>query len=428
MLVTLLLGAACAGVVSALAVPEESETADEHAATVADDDYVARFQRAQRLMGKGSDEAAENLLRSLISERPEEASVHHALGLLLQFRKRPAEAAAALMTAAKFAPTEAVIQRDTGLHLCAVGRNADGERYLAAAAVLNPDDVETSVGHGAALRAIRRMAEAEDAYRRAVKSDSNSVDAAVGLAACIVETRPAEALALIAASTGQWPDLLLVRGEALWRLDRCDEAVPALVAAIDAAPEGAAGVPYVSGAARALVLCGDVAAASSAAARWVTLERSLGGPTEEACFVLAQTREARGDHRGALEVLTAGPPIEEASADRRAEAKLLRAALLIRSGRSADARAVLETLTEFSAARFERAAAMRLLGRLPAAEFAALAPRPGRANDVEWIESLAAEMAGDAAAAAAARGRAARASRPPGEYPGLLVRPAADGK
>jgi hypothetical protein len=89
---------------------------------------------------------------------------------------------------------------------------------------------------------------------------------------------------------------------------------------------------------------------------------------------------------------------------------------------------VLESLTEFAAERFERAAAMRLLGRLPAGEFAKLASRPDRANDVEWVESLAAEMAGDAAAAAAARNRAALASRPPGEYPGLLVRPAPDRK
>lgn len=420
----LLLGASCAAVVSALAVPDDAPAAGgDDASNAADDDYVARFQRAQRLMGKGSDEAAETLLRTLISERPEEASVHHALGLLLQFRKRPAEATDALLAAARLAPKEAVIQRDTGLHLCSVGRNEEGERFLAVAAALNPEDVETAVGHGAALRALHRTSEAEAVYRRAVKAEANSVDAAVGLAACIVETRPAEALALVAPTTGQWPDLLLVRGQALLRLDRADEAVPALAGAIRTAPPGAAGLAFVAGAARSLVLCGDVESASAAVSKWVAMEREFGGSSEDPYVCLAETREARGDHRGALDALAAGPPIEEATAERRAEAKLLRAALLIRSGSASDAKVVLESLTEFSAERFERAAAMRLLGRTPAAEFAKLASRPGRANDVEWVESLAAEMAGDAGAAAAARNRAAILSRPAGEFPGLLVRP-----
>jgi hypothetical protein len=74
---------------------------------------------------------------------------------------------------------------------------------------------------------------------------------------------------------------------------------------------------------------------------------------------------------------------------------------------------------------FEGAAASRLLGRSTAADFAKLSTSPGRANDAAWVESLAAESAGDASAAAAARARAAELSHPPGEFPGLLVRKSA---
>src|SRR5437867_12780 len=49
-----------------------------------DDEFVARFERAQRLLGKGADAEAEELLRQLVAERPEEGAVHHALGVLLQ--------------------------------------------------------------------------------------------------------------------------------------------------------------------------------------------------------------------------------------------------------------------------------------------------------------------------------------------------------
>lgn len=438
--VGILVVTACTGIVSTMAAPDHdaepvapaapaasaphadgtSDAEPTEAAKKAEDDFVERFRKAQRLMGRGADEQAEKLIRELISERPDQAALHHALAVTLQFRKRPEEAAQSFLRACQLGPTEPVIRRDTGLHLLAMGRVKEAEEQLAAAAKLWPEDVETAVGHGAALRQLGRLAEAEASYRRAAKSDPNSVDAAVGVAACIVDTRPEEALRLIEPATGQWPDVLLVRGTALGQLGRTAEAVPVLVKVLEFAPPGAAGAPFVRGAAEMLVRCGAAKEANAAATKWATL--AAGTPDATAASTcLAVTCEALGDHDGALRALDAAKSAATGPSDDCSRATLLRAAVLVRAGRPAEAKPVLESLLGVPGESFERSAAMRLTGRMTADDFAKLGAAPGRANDVAWVESIAAEMAGDAAAAAAARERAASASSPPGEFPGLLV-------
>ena len=419
---------AVAGIASTVAAPDDSGTPDPdpevEARKRAEDSYVDRFRRAQRLMGRGADEEAEKLFRQLIDERPEEASVHHAFGLLLQFRKRPDDATKELLAAAKLAPDEAVIQRDTAAHLLSLGRAADAEPLFAAASRLWPQDVETAIGHGAALRALGRTAEAQAAYVRAVASDANSVDAAVGLAACRVDAHPDEALKLIESATGQWPDVLLVRGMAYLRLERYDEAIESLEKIVAVAPPGPAGLTFVRGAAEALVLCGAAKPAGIAAAKWVEAQSAAGSVSDAARLCLGECREAAGDHKGALDALAA-PSSEKSPAGLCGQMLLVKAAALVHADRGAESQSTLETLAASAHDGFERSSALRLLGRFPAAEFARLAAQSGRANDVAWIESFAAELAGDAPAAAAARLRAAEASKPPGEFPGLLARPLA---
>jgi Flp pilus assembly protein TadD len=409
-------GAAAKPEAAADAPPAEQTEAERKA----EDEFVDRFRRAQQLMGRGDDERAEKLMRELISEKPMEAALHHALAVILQFRRRSDDAAESFLRASTLAPADPVIRRDTGLHLLAIGRVKDAETHLAAAAALWPEDVEAAVGHGAALRQLGRLPEAESSYRRAVASDANSVDAAVGLAACIVDTRPEEALKLVAPTAGQWPDLLLVRGTALTLLGRTSEAVPVLVKVSELAPRGAAGAPFLRGAAEALVRCGAAPEANAAAARWSALAAGTADAVA-ASTCLAVTCEALADHDGALRALADAQGAAKAPSDDCSRTTLLRAAVLVRAGRSADAKPVLESLLGVPGEPFERSAAMRLLGRLEKDDFARLGSAPGRANDVEWIESLAAEMAGDAAAATAARARAAAASTPRGEFPGLLV-------
>jgi Tfp pilus assembly protein PilF len=413
-----LVAAACAGIGATFATPEPAPdgAGDD---VQKNDEFVARFHKAQRLMGGKHDEEAEKLLRELIDEHPEQAAVHHALAVLLQFRKRPAEATNEFLLAAKLAPEEAVIQRDAGLHLFSTGRAEQAEPYLASAVRLWPEDVESLVGHGAALRALGRVDEAAADYRRAVALNAESVDAAVGLAACLIETKPEESLRLIEKAPGQWPDVLLVRGMALTKLGRFDEASTQLATIVLVAPRDASGLAFVRGAAETLVLCGDRKNADAAAMRWFDAETAAGGPSDAACVCFATTREAADDHVGALAALDAAPT------KRSARAKLLRAAVLVRAGRKDDAKTALETLAASEKDAFEGAAASRLLLRMKAVEFAKLAAAPDRENDVAWVESLAAETAGDAPAAAAARARAAALSRPPGEFPGLLVRKSA---
>ena len=78
--------------------------------------------------------------------------------------------------------------------------------------------------------------------------------------------------------------------------------------------------------------------------------------------------------------------------------------------------------------RFERSLA-RYVSGADAAEVAkdlaaldaVAAAQKGRANDVEWARWLRATLAGDAAAAAAARAKGLERSLPPGEHPGFLL-------
>ncbi len=409
------------------------------------DSFVARFEQGQRLMGKGRDADAERVFRDLLAERPDEAAVHHALGVVLQFRRRGDEAAAELVRAAQLAPEDAVIQRDAGLHLFAVGRGVDAERLLAIASRLAPSDVETAVGHGAALRALGRGADAEAAYRRAAKSDPNSVDAAVGLAACIVDRAPEQALALLEKSPAEWCDVAMVRGLALERLGRFDEAAQRFERAAASAPVGPEGIVFLRDAAEGLVRCGDAERALVAAQRWCAAERAAGaakqpggpdGPVAaplagvRARFCLALATAALGRNDAALDALGAPDTLADAPPAVRAHVGLFRAVTLLHAGRSDDARAALEALAAPDEASFERDAARRLLGRADAAALAARATEPGRGNDVAWIESLTAAAAGDAPAAESHRAAAAESSHPPGEYPGLLVhrRPPTDGR
>src|SRR5512146_2829825 len=134
--VGLLVVTACTGIVGTMATPEGERDAQPASAAdpgttpaapagtertdeqrKAEDDFVERFRFAQRLMGRKEDERAEKLMRELIAEQPEQAALHHALAVLLQFRKRPDEATASFLRACELDPNEPVIRRDTGLHL-----------------------------------------------------------------------------------------------------------------------------------------------------------------------------------------------------------------------------------------------------------------------------------------------------------------------
>jgi tetratricopeptide (TPR) repeat protein len=311
------------------------------------------------------------------------------------------------------------------MHLAALGSFTQSEPHLAAAYRLWRQDVETCVGYGNLLRALGRGADAETVLRQALLADPNSVDAIVGLAACIVDAKPEEALALVEGKDGAWPDLLLVRGLAKLRLGRHGAASADLRRAADGAPPGAAGVPFVSRAAEALTLCGDAEGARSAAARWTGSDRAGGHASPRAALCLAIAEAALGRLDAALAVLDAAPPCDTDPPELRVRAALVRAALCLDAGRADAAAPHLACLAGLADERFERCAARRLTGEATERDLAAWAATAELANDVEWVESLAAAARGDAALARRRREACATASSPPGEFPGLLARIAA---
>ncbi len=417
--------AAAIGVASTLAVPGDGEPAPEptpeEIARI--DDLVRRFHHGQRLFGSGKDEQAEQVFRDLIVDAPETPEIYHALGLLLVFRKRPDEALDALREAVRLGPENPVILRDTGQILLDRGAAREAAPLFARARKVWPREVEVAVGHGTALRALGRLEEATAALRAAHEIDPGSVDARVGLAGCILLAEPAAALDLVSGLQVAWPDVALVHGLALARLDRHDEARPHLVRAADGAAPGVAGRAYLQEAAEALVRTGHAGDAALVATRWVA---TFDPPSARASFCLAMALAADGKSDQALAALDAVPADGAGPESVRRHVALFRAAVILRAGGVDAARAALTVLADADTESFERAAARRVLDRTKADWAAAISTTPGRANDVAWIESLRATLALDTESAAAHAARAHELSSPPGEYPGLLVMPRSD--
>lgn len=420
-LIRVALVVASIGMATVLAVPDEPPTGDltlEEIARI--EDFVERFQQGQRLMGGGRDEDAEKVFRQLIEEEPEAAAVHHALGLLLQFRKRPDEAAAALMRAADLAPDDAAIQRDAGTELLRRGRPADAEPYLARAHKLQPDEVEILVTHATALRAIGRLHDAKAAYRDAIAADGNSVDARVGLAAAIVDQNPKRAIELVTGLPHAYIDVSLVHGLALMGLNRPEEALPHLVETTSNRPFGAAALSIFAQGTHALGRLGAARETAAASALWCGA--TADAPGLEPSLLLAQALISLDRPADALQVLgQARTDGAEPSVVRRA--RLVQGGALVAEGKLDEARAAFTVAADAKLASPERAIARRIVGRIEAAALAtALGKKKQRHNDAAWSESLAATLAGDATAAADHMARARKLSDPPGEFPGLMLR------
>jgi len=402
------------------ATPEAELTPEEKARYAR---FVKRFREGQRLMGSGKDAEAEKILTELRDEEPEAAAVHHALAIVFRYQGKPEESGKSFAEAARLAPADPVIQRDTGEDLLAKGHAVEAERYYAAAHKLWPEDMETLVGHGNALRTVGRLADAEKTFREAVAQEANSVDAQVGLAGCLVFRDPAEALKIAQALPPHFVDVSLVLGLAFERLERFDEAVTALVHAAEVAPAGAPGLAFLRQSTEALVRCGRPVEAAKAAGKWSRADRKLDRPGFRSAFSLALSQAAVGDGDAAIATLDGVFAGKQIPAEVYRHASLFRAAVFLRLGKPGRAHTALEALAGPDSKEFEHLAARRILGVLSAEQFAAVEHSEGRANDVAWVEAMAAQVAGDPEAAKAHSERAAALSKPPGEYPGLLVQP-----
>jgi Flp pilus assembly protein TadD len=420
-----LVAAAGIGLACTLATPQPPDdagsgdaTADEERIT---DDFVRRFQRAQKLLGTGKDDEAEKLLRELLAEQPDAAAVHHALAYVHAFQGKSKEAMDGFLTAAKLAPDDGAIRRDCGFRLVEAGRFAEALPHLESARRLLDPDVETVCAHGRALEGAGRSDDAETTYREALALDANSVDARALLARHVLGTRPEETLKLLDPVQPNWPDVVEVRALANERLSRWEPAIASWTRLAQVAPTGASGVASLRSSAEGLVRCGAAELAAKVAVRWSERDGADGRPGLRASLCLAVARAGSGDVAGALAALDASPLPEKAPPAIAAHVGLVRAHLLVRAGRVEDARKVLAAVAELDAP-FERASARYLLGRAAFGDVAEAAKADaGRANDAAWVAWLGACLADDSTAAAEHLAKARESTRPPGEHPGMLL-------
>ncbi len=401
------------------------------------DAFVARFQRAQKLFYVGKDDEAAALFRELLKEQPDAGAVHHALGFVEWQRGKVDAAVASFREAAKCSPQDGSVRRDVGFRLLDAGFAAEALGHLDAAHELIEGDVEVEVYRGRALVALGRTDAAEKILRAATKLDPDSVDARVGLGTVVVERDPAEALALTDRVPENWPDVVLLRARAFaGKGDRaaCDAR---LLRMLEVVPDGAAGAPALAVAAETAIRLGAVQPAGKLAEAWAAAEAGNaksggangGTVSPAAAFTVAIARAARGKPKEAVEALDAAPYPAAAPAPVRGLAGLVRVHCLLQAGDPAGAAKAAEAVAATDGAPFEQAAARRILGKGTAADVAAAAaaaragdkPDPARANDLLWVEALAAWRSGDAAGAAKLMAEAAKASSPPGEHPGLLA-------
>jgi tetratricopeptide (TPR) repeat protein len=423
-------GLAAWGVIAACTqggVGQPPELVGVQSSSAEDDAFVEEFRRAQQLFGGGKDDRAEAIFRKLLEKHPDAAAVHHALGWIDWFRGRHDVALRSFEEAARYAPGDGAIRRDLGFRLIDLGREVDALPHLEAARQLLDPDCETLCGISRGLTVLGRADETERTLREAHKVDPHSIDARTLLARQVVRRDPAEAAALLQDVPPNWPDVVLVRAQAMERLARWDEAVAASSRAAELAAPGLAGVPTIREAAESLLRAGGGPRAAEVAQSWVDRETAAGAPTPRAMLCLAVAKASSGDAAAALAAIGGVKSESDPGPPPAPLVRLLRAHLLLEIGRPDDARATLSSVADADPqdAAFERAFARRVVWDLSEADLAALAAKdPARANDVAWAEWMRARFAGDAEGATAAQTAILGKSNPPGELPAALFRTA----
>ena len=122
-------------------------------ADLAEQEYLAAIKLAPRQVpprvdladlyrGAGREGEAETLLRQTISNTPEAAAAHHALGLALIRQKRYAEAINSLKRAAELEPAQPRYAYVYGVALQSAGQANEARRVLTAALLASPSNVE----------------------------------------------------------------------------------------------------------------------------------------------------------------------------------------------------------------------------------------------------------------------------------------------
>jgi len=270
----------------------------------------------------GDEDAAARTLEDLAAKLPGDGAGFRERGRALLDRHEPARAERHLRRAVQLDPRDAAAHRLLAAAYDALGRARDAREEHLAVARLDPDDAPSLAALGRAAALDGDLERAREWFARYARASGGAVDAQVRVAFHWLEAdQPAEALA-VARSPAARPDprLRLAEGAALVALRRPAEAL----APLEAVPAGA-GEAYVS-----------------------------------ARVALADALSRLGRHADAERALA--PPLASRPADVRLLA--MRAMVLERQGRGADAVAALREARDARARAGARAEAAELTAAL----------------------------------------------------------------
>jgi tetratricopeptide (TPR) repeat protein len=121
------------------------------------------YMRGQRL-GE-----AQDYLRKVVAQHPNDAAAHIQLGRVLAADKKFDDAAAELQAGLKLAPDDPTAQRDLADIYAAAGKPADAEPLFRSLLAKNANDADLHYGLGQSLLKQRKFGEAEQEFLAAVK-------------------------------------------------------------------------------------------------------------------------------------------------------------------------------------------------------------------------------------------------------------------
>lgn len=188
-----------------------------------------RFAEAEDVLGRGSGAQADAL----------QVRLRQAWGMALMRGGQDADAEAQFRQACELAPDDADAHADLGLIEMRLGRLEAAVKTFDTALELAPRNVTALVNLGSALRGLGRPEAAEAAYRKALAIDPGHPLAARNLGGLLIEQERYEE-ALEGADAGlkfaTTADLLMARGDALFKLGRWADALACFGAALQAGP------------------------------------------------------------------------------------------------------------------------------------------------------------------------------------------------
>jgi tetratricopeptide (TPR) repeat protein len=200
----------------------------------------APLELAQLHLTRGEPAQAEPLLRKALEQRPQDASVHTALGEACQRQQRFEEAETHYRRALELDARQFVAQVRLSDVLRETGRVEEAEAAARRALELDDEAVASHFSLGMAHKARGRMEPAMRAFRRALELDPGATQAMQQLALSLrEEDRLEEAEAQLRAAVRLRPGsaaLLADHGMVLADLMRYDEALACLERALELAP------------------------------------------------------------------------------------------------------------------------------------------------------------------------------------------------